>query len=324
MKNLIFKYKDKIITQNDKTLICGILNVTPDSFSDGGKFYNKEDAIKGGLELAEQGAHMIDIGGESTRPGSHYVQIEDEINRIVPVVKELKEKTNCIISVDTWKSQVAKAAIEAGADIINDITGFLGDPKMAEVVGNSDAGAILMFNPVIGRPEHEGSKIFPTFGGEGAFTPEELKENTDLPIIEFMDKFFQKSLARASAAGISKERIMLDPGIGFGLTKKENLILIKEIDVLKKMGHLTFLGVSRKRFIQNILGENGFNNDIKTDEGFSNRDIASSYISVIAALSDVSVIRVHSIKEHKMALAIASAIKYAEEEDNINFSAYKN
>lgn len=324
MNKNIFRFNDKVINEGEKTAICGILNVTPDSFSDGGKFFETENAVKRALAMISDGATIIDIGGESTRPGSHYIEIQEEINRVVPVIKAIREVSDVTISIDTWKSEVAKAAIEAGADIVNDITGFLGDPDMANVVAKTNAGAIIMFNPIIARPEHPSSKNFPKFGGDNAFTEEEQKENLSLDIIELMKKYFSKSIERAASAGIDKERIMLDPGIGFGLTKKENLMLIKNVSQIHEMGYLSFLGVSRKRFIQNILEETGFNTDVETNEGFSNRDQASSYISAIAAINGVSVIRVHDIKDHKMAIAIGSSIAAAETEEDKIFSQYKN
>ena len=220
MKNLVCKYKDKVLESGGETILCGIVNVTPDSFSDGGKWYGKDKAVNRAIELIEAGADMIDLGGESTRPGSHYVEIQEEIERVVPVIRELKTKTDIPLSIDTWKADVAEAAIEAGVDFVNDITGFMGDPRMAEVVGKSDVGAILMFNPKIARPNHKSSANFPSFGGEGAFTEEELKSFEDMDAVEVMKKYLSKSLERAEKNGIARERIMLDPGIGFALTKK--------------------------------------------------------------------------------------------------------
>lgn len=162
MEELICKYKNKVLESGKETILCGIINVTPDSFSDGGKFFGVDKAVKRAMELIESGARMIDVGGESTRPGSTYVEVEEEISRVIPVIKKLKEMTDVPISIDTWKADVAEAAIEAGVDFVNDITGFMGDPKMAEVVGKSDVGAIVMFNPKIARPKHKSSANFPS------------------------------------------------------------------------------------------------------------------------------------------------------------------
>ncbi len=136
-----------------KTAICGIINVTPDSFSDGGQFFAIEEALKQARKLIAEGATILDIGGESTRPGSSYVEIEEEIQRVVPVIKAIRQESDILISVDTWKSQVAEAALKAGAHIVNDITGLMGDEKMAEVVAKAGAQVVIMFNPVMARPQ---------------------------------------------------------------------------------------------------------------------------------------------------------------------------
>ncbi|MET3617124.1 dihydropteroate synthase [Peptoniphilus olsenii] len=319
----IFRFKDKTIKKGGETILCGIVNVTPDSFSDGGKFFGVDKAVKRALELIDEGAGMIDIGGESTRPGSTYVDIEEEINRVVPVIRKLKEMTNIPISIDTWKADVAEKAIENGADIVNDITGFLGDSKMAEVVSKTDAGAILMFNPVLARPNHESSKKFPKFGGDWIFSNEELKSFENMEIVELMKKYFEKSISLCNKYGINKDRIMLDPGIGFGLTKKENLKLVDEIDVIKDMGYFTFLGVSRKRFIVNLLNDNGIDSSAETNLGFENRDEASSALTTIGAYKGVEVLRVHTVKHHKIAKIVGDAIRMNASLKDINFDAYR-
>lgn len=324
MESRIFKYNKKEIVSGGETIICGIVNVTPDSFSDGGRWFGKEQAVERGLQLVEEGAKMLDIGGESTRPGSTHVGNEDEIARIVPVIKELKAKVNVPISVDTWHADVAEAAIEAGADIINDITGLLGDPNMAEVIGRSEAGLILMFNPVIARPDHKSSQSFPSFGGEGVFTNEELAEFKEMFIEDIMISYFEKAIKLGEKHGIEKSRIQLDPGIGFGLTKKENLSLIKNMNVIHKMGYQVFLGVSRKRFIVNILSDQGFNMDSETEEGHKNRDVGSSILTAVAAAQGIEVVRVHTIEEHKMAQVIADNVRLADKMENIHLAAYKN
>ena len=322
MENLVCKYKDKVLKSGGETILCGIVNVTPDSFSDGGKWYGKDKAIKRALELIEAGAGMIEHCGESTRPGSHYVEIQEEIERVVPVIKELKTMTDVPLSIDTWKADVAEAAIEAGVDFVNDITGFMGDPRMAEVVGKSDVGAILMFNPKIARPNHKSSANFPPFGGEGAFTEEELKSFEEMDVVEVMKKYLSKSLERAEENGISRERIMLDPGIGFALTKKENLKLIDKIDVLRDMGCFSFLGVSRKRFITNILSENNIDADGNNEEGFENRDEASAALTTIAAYKGVEVLRVHTMDHHRLAKLVADSVRLNQVIEDVSFKAY--
>lgn len=323
MDQLYFKYRNRQFVSGNKTMLCGIINTTPDSFSDGGKYNSVDHAVERAKKLIRDGAGMLDIGGESTRPGSSYVQIEEEIRRVVPVISAIKQITDIPISIDTWKAAVAEAAINAGADIVNDITGFLGDENMSKVVGRSDVGAILMFNPVIARPNHEGSKIFPVFGAKNVFTRKELDEFQSLPILDLMKRYFQKSLSLAEKHNISANRIMLDPGIGFGLTKRENLLLIRHIEMIKEMGYFTFLGVSRKRFISNILQENGFETDPETTDGAQNRDDASAKLSAIAAFKGVELLRVHTVLKHKMAIEIADAVRLADEMEDMNFAAYK-
>ena len=306
-----------------KTAICGIINVTPDSFSDGGQFFAVEEALKQARKLIDEGATILDIGGESTRPGSSYVEIEEEIQRVVPVIQAIRQESDVQISVDTWKSQVAEAALRAGANIVNDITGLMGDEKMAEVVARAGAQVVIMFNPVMARPQHPSSLIFPHFGFNQAFTVEELADFEKLPIEDLMETFFDRALVRAEKAGISKENIMLDPGIGFGLTKKENLILLRDLGKLHKMGYPIFLGVSRKRFVINILEENGFEVNPDTEAGFRNRDIASAHVTSIAARQGVEVVRVHDVASHKMAVEIASAICLADHAENLDLKQYK-
>ena len=306
-----------------KTAICGIINVTPDSFSDGGQFFAVDEALKQARKLIAEGATILDIGGESTRPGSSYVEIEEEIQRVVPVIQAIRQESDVRISVDTWKSQVAEAALRAGANIVNDITGLMGDEKMAEVVARARAQVVIMFNPVMARPQHPSSLIFPHFGFGETFTKEDLADFEQLPVEELMTAFFDRALARAEKAGISKGNTMLDPGIGFGLTKKENLILLRDLGKLHKMGYPIFLGVSRKRFVINILEENGFEVNPDTEAGFRNRDTASAHVTSIAARQGVEVVRVHDVASHKMAVEIASAIRLADHAENLDLKQYK-
>ncbi|EKS16195.1 dihydropteroate synthase [Streptococcus sp. F0441] len=306
-----------------KTAICGIINVTPDSFSDGGQFFAVDQALQQARKLIAEGASMLDIGGESTRPGSSYVEIEEEIQRVVPVIKAIREESDVLISVDTWKSRVAEAALAAGANLVNDITGLMGDEKMADVVAKAGAKVVIMFNPVMARPQHPSSLIFPHFGFGQAFTEEELADFEKMPIEDLMEAFFERALERAEEAGIAQENILLDPGIGFGLTKKENLLLLRDLDKLHQQGYPIFLGVSRKRFVVNILEENGFEVNPETELGFRNRDTASAHVTSIAARQGVEVVRVHDVASHKMAVEIASAIRLAEDAENLDLKQYK-
>ena len=306
-----------------KTAICGIINVTPDSFSDGGQFFALEQALQQARKLIAEGASMLDIGGESTRPGSSYVEIEEEIQRVVPVIKAIREESDVLISIDTWKSQVAEAALAAGANLVNDITGLMGDERMADVVAKAGAKVVIMFNPVMARPQHPSSLIFPHFGFGQTFTEKELADFEKMPIEDLMMAFFDRALARANQAGIARENILLDPGIGFGLTKKENLLLLRDLDKLHQKGYPIFLGVSRKRFVINILEENGFEVNPETEVGFRNRDTASAHVTSIAARQGVEVVRVHDVASHRMAVEIASAIRLADDAENLDLKQYK-
>lgn len=315
----------KAIAPDGRTGLCGIINATPDSFSDGGRYNTVETALAQARKLISEGAHMLDIGGESTRPGSHFVAIQEEIEieRVVPVIEAIRRESDILISVDTWKSEVAAAALAAGADIINDITGLLGDENMAETAAKYGAPVIVMFNPVMARPQHASSRIFPEFGFGSAFTKEELSLFADLPITELMWKCFEKSLKVAENAGLSRDNIMLDPGIGFGLTKRENLLILQELGSLHQAGFPIFLGVSRKRFLVSILEENGFEVNPETQEGFENRDIASAHLTSLAASRGVEVVRVHEVAKHRMAAAVGDAIRLAQQTEDLNLGQYK-
>ncbi|QEJ97107.1 dihydropteroate synthase [Treponema phagedenis] len=279
-----------------KPLLCGIVNVTPDSFSDGGKYNSTEKAVAHALQLVEAGAEMLDIGGESTRPGSTIVPIKEEVARVVPVIRELKKRTSVPLSVDTWKSEVAQAVLEAGADIINDVTGLAGDSKMAATIAKANCRAVLMFNAVICRPAHKSARDFPQFninnGNEAFFSDKERREMSDMPVLELAEMFLNRSIERAKAAGISLKKIALDPGIGFGLTKRENLVLLKNIAVLRNRGFKIFLGVSRKRFLMKILSKS---NIPHVDDNVKNADIASAMFTAFASTKKIDIVRIHSI-----------------------------
>lgn len=317
-------FTDRWQGEGNRTVLCGILNVTPDSFSDGGRYLGVEKAIAHAKELIAAGAGIIDIGGESTRPGSHYVEIEEEIQRVVPVIEGIRQFSDIPISIDTWKSEVAQAALAAGADLVNDITGFLGDEQMANVVAEHGAGAILMFNPVMARPKHPSSAVFPSFGKKPAFTEQEIQTYANMPIQALMQAFLEKSLAQAQQEGIDPSKIMLDPGIGFGLTKKENLLLLKDLNSLQELAYPIFLGVSRKRFISNILEEVDFDNNPDSPEGYRNRDVASSHLTMMAAQAGIEVVRVHDLYYHRMAAEIGDALRLADRANDLHLGAYKH
>ena len=254
-----------------KTYIMGILNVTPDSFSDGGDFTNVEIALKHAKDMVDEGADIIDLGGESTRPGHTFVSAQEEIKRIVPVISRLKEEINVPISVDTYKSEVAKEALELGVDMINDVWGLTYDEDMAEVIGKYDASVCIMHN-------QEGSEY-------------------DKDIMESIKEFLQKSIDKALKAGIKKEKIILDPGIGFGKTFEQNLEVLRRLDELKDLGYPVLLGTSRKSVLGNIV-------NVKPKD----RVDATVATTVLGIRDGVDIVRVHDVKENLQAAMIADKL----------------
>lgn len=218
-----------------RTYLMGILNVTPDSFSDGGDFYTVDAAVTQALKMAEEGADIIDIGGQSTRPGAKPITLEEELNRVIPVIQALRQKSALPISVDTTRSEVAKEAIAAGADLINDISGGTFDDKMLSTVAQLNVPIILMH--IKGTPE----------------TMQTLTDYQDL--IGEIKTFLKKQINKAKEAGIKKEHIIIDIGIGFAKNYQQNIELLRKIREFKKMGFPLLVGTSRKSFIGTILNE---------------------------------------------------------------------
>jgi len=260
----------------EEPLIMGILNITPDSFSDGGKFYDEEKAYRHAVSMLQAGADMIDIGGESTRPGSTPVTIEEEWQRISGVINQLIKNEKCVLSIDTYKSEIARRALEMGAHIINDISGLTFDPAMAEVVAHFRTPLILMH--IKG-------------------TPRNMQKNPDYKnVIEEIYLFLDRQCRFAREHGI--DQIMVDPGIGFGKRPQDNYELIRRIGDFKALGYPIVLGASRKSFI-------GFGlNDSQQD-----RTIGSISSSVAGILNGANIVRVHDIEETKQAMRIVRAIK---------------
>ncbi len=276
-KEYIFQVNGKDFTLGLRTWIMGVVNVTPDSFSDGGRYFDKDEAIKKGLHLVEEGSDIIDIGGESTRPGSKPIPAEEEILRTVPVITALREKTDVLISIDTTKSEVAKAALDAGADIINDISSLRFDSRMASLAAQNEVPVILMH--MKGTPQT--MQVDPSY------------EDVLLEIKTFL----KESIDRAIASGIKKEKIIIDPGIGFGKRLKDNLILINNLHVLEELDQPILVGVSRKSFIGTIL-------DSPSQERLEGT-IASAILSVIHG---AHILRVHDVASVKKAVRVAEAI----------------
>ena len=251
-----------------RPLVMGIVNVTPDSFSDGGQFATTDSAIEHGLRLAAEGADLLDIGGESSRPGSKPVSLEEELARVVPVVRGLATQLSVPISVDTTKAEVARQALAAGASIVNDITAGLGDPEMMAVVRAAGAGVVLMHM-------------------QG--TPETMQENpTYTDVVREVRDFLADRVRAWIAAGIPVERIAIDPGIGFGKTFEHNLTLLKNLDALSTIGRPILLGVSRKGFLGQITGRP------RTERAVASASVAC----YCAARGAAHIWRVHDVAAH--------------------------
>lgn len=278
----LWKVKEKEIELGQKTLIMGVVNVTPDSFSDGGLYVDKEKAFKHALELYENGADIIDIGGESTRPFAEPVDVEEEIRRVIPVIEMIKNHNkNILVSVDTYKSETAKKALEAGADIVNDISGLNFDENMKDVVAESGAGLILM---------HTRGK------------PQDMQKDTEYE--DFMGEvidYLASSINKAVDAGIERERIVIDPGIGFGKKFEHNLFILKKLKEFSIFGLPILIGTSRKSFLGKITGKEASERDDET------------MVSVgIAIANGAHIVRVHEVKRMRDAVKVADAIKNAE------------
>lgn len=266
----MFKIGSKNFDLGKKTYIMGILNVTPDSFSDGGKFNNVEKAIIHTKKMIEQGADIIDIGGESTRPNHKPVDEKEEIMRVIPVIEALRRETDIPISIDTYKGSVAELAIKAGADLINDVWGFKKDSYMAKVAAKYQVPCCLMHN----------------------------RENNNYEnLMQDMIDDLQKSVEIALEAGVKKENIILDPGIGFAKDYEQNLIVMNNLEKLNKLGYPILLATSRKSMIGNTL-------NVPPEE----RVEGTIATTVIGIMKGCDFVRVHDVLENKRAAMMTDAI----------------
>jgi dihydropteroate synthase len=224
--------RDRVLKLSDRPLVMGIVNVTPDSFSDGGRHDTTETAVAHALELVRQGADLLDVGGESTRPGSTPVPLDEELRRVVPVIRELVGRCDVTLSIDTSKAEVARQALAAGAHVVNDVTALLGDAEMAAVVHSFRAGVILMHM---------------------RGTPQTMQQNpTYQDVVREVADFLESRLQAAADVGIAGAQVVLDPGIGFGKTHEHNLLLIARLEDLQRLNRPVCLGVSRKGFLSQI------------------------------------------------------------------------
>ena len=247
-----------------ETYLVGILNLTPDSFSDGGAFVMSEVAVQQFHQMVEEGAAIIDVGGESTRPGHTPVPVAEEIARVVPFIKRIRPHTDVLISVDTSKSAVAEAALEAGADIVNDIHGALGDPEMARVMARQRAACILMYH----RPE---------------------KEVRSGDVMQSMRHFLEKSIDKVLSAGVREDAIALDPGLGFGKTYEENWEIMRRLHELCELGYPVLIGASKKSMIARLL-------KIENPAERVNGTLATTALAIQAG---VDFIRVHDVRQNR-------------------------
>lgn len=261
--------------------IMGILNVTPDSFSDGGKYTGVEQAVMRALEMEKEGADVIDVGGESTRPGYQVISVQEEIERVVPVIRGIREKSDVTISIDTYKYEVAKAAIEAGADMLNSIWGFVKDERLAELVAETGVQVVLMHN----REEPVDIDV-------------SLSANDESKYLSLVKDELRESLKIAEKYGIEKDGIRIDPGVGFGKTYEQNLAVIKHVDQLVEMGYPVLMAASRKSVIGLAL-------DLPVDQ----REEGTIAISVYAAMKGCEMVRVHDVEKNTRALRMVSAIE---------------
>jgi len=259
------------------TLIMGILNMTPDSFSDGGQFKSHDKAIDHALKMVEEGANIIDIGGESTRPGAESVQLEEELSRTIPIIEAIRLKSDCLISIDTYKSKVAKAALVSGADMVNDISGLTFDHNMASLVAERNVPVIIMH--IKGKPG-------------------DMQKNPNYDnLIKEIKAFFEVQIAIAKRAGIDSGNIILDPGIGFGKRLEDNFEIIRELGQISTMGYPVLLGPSRKSFI-------GFTLDLPVEER-----IEGTLASITAGvINGARIVRVHDIRATRRTLTITEKI----------------
>ncbi len=261
-----------------QTYVMGVINVTPDSFSDGGRFTTVDAALRQAETLVEQGAHILDIGGESTRPFSEPVGVEEELRRVAPVVEAVARRFPVPISIDTTKAVVAKAALDSGATVVNDISGLRFDPAMAELAASRGAVVVLMH--MKGTPRD--MQVAPYYED----------------VVEEVLGFLRERAAYAKERGIAPERIWIDPGIGFGKRLEDNLALLRHLHRFKELGHPLLVGHSRKSFIGTVTG-------IEAPE---ERDVAPAAVAALAAAQGADVVRVHNVAMTVQALKMADAI----------------
>jgi dihydropteroate synthase len=263
-----------------KVLVMGILNVTPDSFSDGGRFFSNSSIGAQIDTMMEAGADIIDVGGESTRPLADPVSIEDELARVLPAIRQIRERSTIPISIDTTKAEVARKALDEGADIINDISALRFDPNMISLVRENEVPIIIMHM-------------------QGTPSDMQVDPHYDDVVVDIKD-FFKARIAWAEENGVSGKRFIIDPGIGFGKTVEHNLSILKRLAEFSELGCPVLIGHSRKSFIGKLLN---------TEVG--ERDVATAAVSALCAVIGVSILRVHDVEKTVEAVRLAEAINNA-------------
>lgn len=277
---MIYKFGNVVYDLNSRTHIMGVLNITPDSFSDGGKYFESkvkiEKVIEDAVQMEMDGADFIDVGGESTRPGAESITIDEELERVIPVISELKKKINIPVSIDTYKHEVAEEALKAGAEIVNDISGFHFDEKLPDITAKHNASCILMH--IKGTPKNM------------------QKEPSYTNVVEEVYEYLINAIRKAEVAGI--KQIMTDVGIGFGKNLQHNLTLIRNLSKFKSLGYPILLGLSRKSFMDKIY-------PTPMNERLEGTIAANS----VGIVNGANIIRVHDVLENKRASRIADKLK---------------
>ncbi len=273
----LWKFQDYAFNLGQFPLLMGIVNVTPDSFSDGGQYFSTQKAVEHALRLVDEGADILDIGGESTRPQSEPVSEQDELIRVIPVIQQLSEQTSVPISIDTTKAEVARQAIAAGAAIVNDISGLQFDAAMTSVCAEANAGVVCMH--ILG-------------------TPQIMQDNPHyVNVIDDICGFFEYRLNVLKEEGISEEQVVLDPGIGFGKTPQHNLDILSSIHRFRSLGRPVLIGHSRKRFLKAILNR-------PVDE----RSSGTHGVSIALAAQHIDILRVHEVAQTRDTLLAWKAV----------------
>ena len=273
----VWRFGDRVIDLSGRPMIMGILNITPDSFSDGNSYPSLDSAVAAAEKMVADGADMIDVGGESTRPDSPPVSVAEELRRVLPVIERLAGRFTVPLSIDTWKAEVARSALAVGAEVVNDISGMTFDPIMAETVAATDAGLVLMHTR--GRPD-------------------EMQKNTVYDdLVQEVSAFLQGAIVRAGSVGIAPERIVLDPGIGFGKSVAGNLELLRRLREFTSLGRPLLVGPSRKSFIGTTL-----------NRGVDERLFGTAAAVAVAMINGATIFRVHDVRAMRDVVDMTRAI----------------